>query len=121
MFELPSLWKEIANIIGAELAGTIYNYYQIFEIALICATAILGGLTIMVQAIRVLFCDNEEAKKKLKESKSRITHCIGYIFIGLLFAEIFWMWILPPIWHWAASANDKPDPVSLINALSLWR
>ena len=35
----------------------------------------------MVQAIRVLFCDNKEAKKKLKESKSRITHCIGYIFI----------------------------------------
>ena len=75
----------------------------------------------MVQAIRVLFCDNEEAKKKLKESKSDITHWIVYIFIGLLFAEIFWMWILPPIWHWAASANDKPDPVSLSNALSLWR
>ena len=73
----------------------------------------------MIQAIRVLFCDNEEAKKKLKESKSDITHCIGYIFIRLLFAEIFWMWILPPIWHWAANANDKPDPVSLINALSL--
>ena len=35
----------------------------------------------MNQAIRVLFCDNEEAKKKLKESKSDITHYIGYIFI----------------------------------------
>ena len=99
MFELPSLWKEIANIIGPELAGIIYIYYQIFEIALIWATTILGGLTIMIQAIRVLFCDNEEAKKKLKESKSRIIHCISYIFIGLLFAEIFWMWILPPIWN----------------------
>ena len=52
---------------------------------------------IMFQAIRVLFCDNEEVKKKLKESKSRITHCVGYIFIGLLFTEIFWMRILPPI------------------------
>lgn len=48
MFELPSLWKEIANIIGAELAGTIYSYYQIFKIALICANTILVGLTIMV-------------------------------------------------------------------------
>ena len=44
--ELPSLWKEIANIIETDLAGTIYNYYQIFEIALICATAIIGGLTL---------------------------------------------------------------------------
>ena len=35
----------------------------------------------MIQAIRVLFCNNKEAKKKLKESKSDITHCIGYIFI----------------------------------------
>ena len=43
----------------------------------------------MVQAIRVLFCNNEKAKKKLKESKSRITHWIGYIFIGLLFTQIF--------------------------------
>ena len=89
MFELPSLWKETANIIGKELAGTIYNYYQIFEIALICATAIIGGLTLWSKQSESCLAITKKQKKKLKESKSDITHCIVYIFIGLLFAEIF--------------------------------
>ena len=35
------------------------------------------------------FAITKKQKKKLKESKSRITHWIGYIFIGLLFTQIF--------------------------------
>lgn len=62
-----------------------------------------------------MFCDNEEAKKVLKETRKKAVHAVGYIFVGLMFAEVFWMWILPPIWSWAASSNDKPSNV--INCL----
>ena len=61
--------------------GTIYNYYQIFEIALICATAIIGGLTLWSKQSESCLAITKKQKKKLKESKSDITHCIGYIFI----------------------------------------
>jgi hypothetical protein len=89
-FKLPGFWDEIANLIGKDLTQTIYNYFQTIEIALIIAAIIAGALVILGMSVRVWFSDNEDAKKHLKLARSRAFHTIGYIFLGLIFIEVFW-------------------------------
>jgi NhaP-type Na+/H+ or K+/H+ antiporter len=74
---------------------------------LIIAAIVAGALVTLGMSLKVWFSDNEDAKKQLKLARSKFFHTIGYIFLGLIFIEVFWMWILPPIWSWAASANSS--------------
>ncbi|MDR2567769.1 MAG: hypothetical protein LBC44_00490 [Mycoplasmataceae bacterium] len=104
-FALPGFWQEIANLIGQTQADLVYSYFQYIEIGLIICAVLMGAIVTLGYSIRLWGSDNEDAKKQLKMARSKFFHMTGYIFLGLLFIEIFWMWILPPIWSWASSAN----------------
>ncbi|MDR0985584.1 MAG: hypothetical protein LBL60_01390 [Mycoplasmataceae bacterium] len=104
--KLPKFWEEIGNLIGTDLATMIHNDFQIVEICLICAAILVGAITTLALSLKVWFCDNEDTKKQFKLSRNKFLHAIGYIFVALVFIEVFWEFILPPIWSWAASANN---------------
>lgn len=104
---LPPLWDEIANLIGKDLATMIHNYFQYVMIALIAIAVLTAVIVLIVQSCKVWFCDNEDAKKQLKLARNKFLHMILYVFVALIFIEVFWELILPPIWSWAATANNN--------------
>ena len=100
---IPPFWDEIANLIGKELAEIIYSYFQYLQIGIFIVAVVTAIFTLGMQSIRVWACDNEDAKKQLKFTRIKFIHMFVYIGISLVFIQIFWNFILPPIWEWASN------------------